>query len=75
MAPNERPTQLVGNMGLYFVAYRLSCFGWNVLPTSRNARGIDMVIYSQRAKITKTIQVKSLSKTLPVSLGKELHSL
>jgi hypothetical protein len=39
--------QLVGNMGLYYICYELSKRGWNTLPTSRNARGIDIVIYSQ----------------------------
>jgi transposase len=42
--------------------YELSKRGWNVLPTSRNARGIDIVIYSQDAVRKYTIQVKALSK-------------
>jgi hypothetical protein len=29
--------QIVGNIGLYYVCYRLSCFGWNAMPTARNA--------------------------------------
>jgi hypothetical protein len=43
--------------------------GWNVLPTSRNARGIDIIIYSQNAAKKYTIQVKSLSKRAPIPLG------
>ena len=35
-----RDNQLVGNVGLYYICYELSRLGWNVLPTSRNARGI-----------------------------------
>jgi hypothetical protein len=61
--------QLVGNMGLYYICYELSKRGWNTLPTSRNARGIDIVIYSQDAVRKYTIQVKSLSKRAPVPLG------
>lgn len=38
-------TQVVGNIGMYFAAYRLSCMGGNVMPTSRNARGIDLLAY------------------------------
>ena len=57
----EKNNQIVGNIGLYFVCYRLSCLGWNVMPTARNAKGIDIVIYSQDAKRTHTIQVKSLN--------------
>jgi hypothetical protein len=67
--------QVVGNVGLYYVCYRLSCLGWNVMPTARNARGIDVVIYSQDAKQTYTIQIKSLSKHSPVPLGKHLKNL
>jgi hypothetical protein len=33
--------QVTGNVGMYFAAYRLSQMGWNVMPTARNARGID----------------------------------
>lgn len=67
--------QVVGNVGLYYVCYRLSCLGWNVMPTARNARGIDLVIYSQDAKQIYTIQIKSLSKQPPVPLGKHLKNL
>ena len=66
----SRPAkQLVGNIGLYYICYELSKRGWNVLPTSRNARGIDIVIYSQNAAKKHTIQIKSLSKRAPVPLG------
>ena len=68
--PNDKlATQVVGNVGLYFVCYRLSVRGWNVMPTARNARGIDILIYSQDATRTHTIQVKALSKPNPVPLG------
>lgn len=61
--------QIVGNIGLYYVCLELSKMGWNVMPTSRNAKGVDVVIYSQDAKITHTVQVKALSKRSPVPLG------
>jgi hypothetical protein len=57
--------QVIGNTGLYYVCYELSKRGWNVLPTSRNARGVDIVIYSQKARRKLTIQVKSLRKRNP----------
>jgi hypothetical protein len=53
----------------------LSKRGWNVLPTSRNARGIDIVAYSQDAKRTRAIQVKSLSRRAPVPFGSKDLSL
>ena len=61
--------QTVGNIGLYYVCYRLSRLGWNVMPT-RNAKGIDILIYSQDASCTYTLQVKTLSRGSPVPLGK-----
>jgi hypothetical protein len=67
--PIQLNNQVVGNVGLYYVCYRLSRLGWNVMPTARNAKGIDIVIYSQDASRTHTIQVKALSKRSPVPLG------
>ena len=54
--------QVVADVGLYFVCYRLSRMGWDVMPTSRNAKGIDILIYSQDAERKYSIQVKALSK-------------
>jgi len=71
--PNNN--QVVGNVGLFYVCYRLSREGWNVMPTARNARGIDILVYSQDAKRTHAIQVKALSRPSPVPLGRTLDSL
>lgn len=75
-----RPTgrlsnQVVGNVGLYYVCYRLSLAGWNVMPTARNARGIDIVLYSTTGKRFSTVQVKALSNPAPVPLGSHLDHL
>ncbi len=67
--------QVVGNVGLFYVCYRPSLRAWNVMPTTRNARGIDIVIYSQDATLTYTVQVKTLSKRSPVPLGGNLDKL
>jgi hypothetical protein len=64
-----RDNQLVGNIGLYYICYELSRQQWNVLPTSRNAKGVDLVIYSRSAKTMHTVQVKTLSKRNPVPFG------
>lgn len=61
--------QITGNVGLYYCCYRLSLLGWNVMPTARNARGVDIVAYSRDAERFIGIQVKSLSKRNPVPLG------
>jgi hypothetical protein len=41
---------LVGSIGMYYICYQLAKKGWNVMPTSRNAKGIDILIYSQDAR-------------------------
>lgn len=66
---------MVGNIGLFYVCYRLSCRGWNVLPTSRNARGVDLIIYSQDAQTKHTIQVKTLSSQNAVPFGSTRDTL
>ncbi len=68
----KRDPQIIGNAGLYYCCYRLSLFGWNVMPTARNARGVDIVVYSQDATRKLAIQVKALSKRHPVPLGTSL---
>lgn len=67
--------QVVGNVGLFYICYRLSRLGWNCMPTMRNARGIDVLIYSQDNSRKFSIQVKTLSKLVPVPLGKHMNNL
>jgi len=69
MGKSVRNNQLVGNIGLFYICYELSKRGWNCLPTTRNAKGVDLIIYSQNAKKHFTIQVKSLSRRNPVPFG------
>ena len=45
------------------------------MPTARNARGIDVVAYSQDGRRFLGIQVKALSKRAPVPLGKSRETL
>jgi hypothetical protein len=70
-----RDTQITGNMGLYYCCYKLSLLGWNVMPTARNARGVDIVAYTPDAKRFIGIQVKTLSKRNPVPLGESVEKL
>lgn len=68
-------TQVVGNIGLYYVCYHLSRMGWNVMPTARNARGIDVVAYNKEGTYFIGVQVKALSKKAPVPLGTSLEKV
>jgi len=45
------------------------------MPTSRNARGIDIVAYSSDGSCFKGIQVKALSKRNPVPVGANLDKI
>ena len=67
--------QIVGNIGLDYVSYRLSQLGWNVMPTARNAKGIDLIAYSLDGPSYVGIQIKSLSKRNPVPLGTSLDNI
>lgn len=49
--------------------------GWNVMPTSRNARGIDIIAYNSEATEYIGVQVKSLSKRNAVPLGSSLDKI
>jgi hypothetical protein len=66
---------IIGNIGLYYTCYQLSRKGWNVMPTARNARGIDIVAYNSDGSCFKGIQVKSLSKSNPVPIGGGLDKI
>jgi hypothetical protein len=66
---------LIGNVGLYFVAYRLSLLGWNVMPTAHDARGIDLIAHNVKGDRKLSIQTKSLSKRDLVPLGNSLDEV
>jgi len=67
--------QITGNIGLFYACYQLSRMGWNVMPTSRNARGIDIIAYSIDAKRLMKLQVKALKKRYPVPIGASLERI
>jgi hypothetical protein len=49
--------------------------GWNVMPTARNSRGIDIIAYNKEGKDFIGVQVKTLSKRNPVPLGNSLDKI
>lgn len=67
--------QIVGNIGLYYSCYHLSKCGWNVIPTARNTRGIDLIIYSQDFTRFLGVQIKTVSKRDPIGLGDKLEKI
>ena len=75
LAEMKYPAQIVDNIGLFHVCYKLSLLGWNAMPTSRNARGIDAISFSMDGNRMLTFQVKTLSKKSPVSVGTSLDKI
>ena len=67
--------QVTGNIGMYYACYMLSRMGWNVMPTARNARGVDIIAYNKSGTEFIGVQVKALSKRNPVPLGKSLDKI
>lgn len=68
-------SQITGNVGLFWACFHLSRRGWNVMPTSRNARGIDIIAYNSDCSRKIGIQVKTLSRKNPVPLGQSLDKV
>lgn len=67
--------QIVGNVGLFYTAFRLSQRGFNVLPTNRNMRGADLIVHHADEDRYTSVQVKALSKRDPVPLGTNLENI
>jgi len=60
---------------MYYACYMLSRMGWNVMPTARNARGIDIIAYNKTGTEFIGVQVKTLTKRNPVPLGTSLEKI
>jgi hypothetical protein len=61
-------THNTGSIGLFFVCYQLARRGWNVMPTARNARGIDILAVNDAGKKI-AVQVKTLSARDAVNIS------
>ena len=67
--------QVTGNIGMYYACYKLSCMGGNVMPTARNAKGIDIIAYNKSGPEFIGVKVKALTKRNPVPLGNSLEKI
>lgn len=75
MEKQRKSTQVTGNIGLFYVCYQLSKMGWNVMPTNRNAKGVDVIAYNHNVTKMISIQVKTLSAETSVLLGSSLDNV
>ena len=57
--------QVTANIGLFYVCQKLSQLGLNAIPTSRNAKGADVIVYHPDNNKVLTIQVKTMSEKSP----------
>lgn len=55
--------QRTGNVGLFYICYKLARRGWNVLPTIKNARAVDIIAYNELGDKTISIQAKGYTNT------------
>lgn len=62
-----RNKQRTGNVGLFYICYRLSRLGWIAMPTIKNAKGIDIVAYSENGGEMLTIQTKGFTDSQSIS--------
>jgi hypothetical protein len=68
--------QMTGMLGVYLVAAELSRLGFIVSPTSRSARGADLLVTDQSCRKAWSVQVKTNSKPASFWLaGKNAKSL
>lgn len=67
--------QITGNIGMFYTCFKLSQLGLNVMPTSRNAKGPDVVAYTADGSRFFTFQVKAMSKLSNINVGSSLDSL
>lgn len=60
---------------MYYTCFKLSQLGLNVMPTSRNAKGPDVVAYTADGARFFTFQVKAMSKLSNVNVGLTLSAV
>ncbi|MDD9823052.1 MAG: hypothetical protein OXU98_09260 [Gammaproteobacteria bacterium] len=69
--PNQLPTQVVGNIGLFYTCYELSRRGLNVVPTSRNTRGVDLIVGSEDFSQQSSVQIKTSKIKMATFVGEK----
>ena len=61
---------IIGNVGLYLVASKLSEMGFNVATTSRNTKGCDLIVLDPLNGKSCALQVKTIfHKQTPLIIG------
>lgn len=69
MSDTKLSLDLTGNAGMYYVCYQLSLQGWNAMPTTKNATGVDVVLYKKETNRSVSVQVKTkLAKAGPTDV-------
>ena len=62
MGMKQYQQQMTANKALYHVCYKLSQMGWNVMPTVRNAKGVDILCINEEGNKMFSVQVKGRGK-------------
>lgn len=63
-------TNIIGNIGLFHTCYELSSRGFNVVPTSRNTKAVDVIVGSGDFAKRVTVQVKTTTIQMGIPFAK-----
>ncbi len=67
--------QLTGNIALFHAAWQLSRQGWNVMPTTRSAKGADLILTKPDESEVRFVQVKGVKGKGNIFLKPNLEGL
>jgi len=66
---------LIGQYGVYHVASLLCWMGYNAVPTSRNTKAVDLIIYNPRNDKAVGIQVKTMRQQHKKEPSKDFYAV
>ncbi|KKZ86905.1 hypothetical protein RPHASCH2410_CH13305 [Rhizobium phaseoli Ch24-10] len=67
-----KSSQVIGNAASHYTAWQLSRRGWNVMPTSTNAKGSDLFCANDAETIFSVSKAKALRNAIPWGLAQVL---
>ena len=73
----KRSRHITGNMGLYYVCFKLSELGWNVIPQKCNTNDPNIAVCWKGADKNRkiTVQTRSFSEKMAAKIGNNLDKI
>jgi hypothetical protein len=66
---------LIGQYGVYQVASHLNWMGYNAVPTSRNTKGVDLVVHNPSNDKAVGVQVKTMRQNHKKDYSKDFYAV